>query len=511
MKHWNWKRTLPWLPYVVFGVLIILCYAIVLNAPFLIDDKAGIAKNPAVGKLSSVYKYPVSALRYFILYISYTFGGLNPAAYRVMNILFHFGTVSALYLVVKRLVNQRVALLSAVLFAVHPIATESVTWISAVTYPQYAFFSLLTIYAYVRGKEHRAWTRWSYLFFALALLSSEKAVAVPAILGLIEITYFSFKKNWKQLIPYAVIGGLMALLALSTLSARVQSFQNDYYIRPQYYNPIEHVPYSLTFYSQLVLFPDKLSIYQSELSITIWEFLTRWAAFIVLIVVMISSYAKKKHLFFWLGFFILATAPSLIPLNIVWVVAERYAYLGAAGLIVALSYLLTLALDRKATQTALYTLVFFLVIVLSGRTIVRNMDWTSATNLWTATVQTSPHSSNAHNNLGDVFAQRKDYTNAALEFQRAIELQPGDADPRHNLGIVLTLLGRYDEAIEAYRGALAINPNMVNANQNLGVIYSTKNKQKEALYYLQRAVDLGVRNPSVLKLLEITKQKAQMQ
>lgn len=71
MKSWNWKRISSWMPYLVFGLLIVVCYSIVFNAPFLIDDKAGIAKNPNVGKLSSVYKFPVSALRYFILYISY--------------------------------------------------------------------------------------------------------------------------------------------------------------------------------------------------------------------------------------------------------------------------------------------------------------------------------------------------------------------------------------------------------------------------------------------------------
>jgi len=501
MKNWNWRRLSPWVPYIVFGLLVFVCYVMVLNAPFLIDDKAGIEKNPDVGKLASIYKYPVSALRYFILYISYTFGGLNPFAYRIMNILFHYGTVSVLYLVVKRLVNQRVAFLSAILFAIHPIATESVTWISAVTYPQYAFFSLLTIYAYVRGKEQAVWTRWSYIFFALALLSSEKAVAVPALLGLIEIAYFSFKKNWKRLIPYVVIGGLMAMLALSTLSARIQSFQKDYYIRPQYYNPIEHVPYALSFYAQLVVFPDRLSIYQSELSISIEEFMIRWGFFIALIVAITIFYSKRKHLFFWFSFFIIATAPSLIPLNIVWVVAERYAYLGSAGFIVALSYIIISMLDRKRTKTVLYTLIFFLVIVLLGRTIVRNMDWMSAANLWTATIQTSPHSSNAHNNMGDVYSQRKDYANAAIEFQRAIELQPGDADPRHNLGIVLSLMGRYPEAIDSYLNALQISPNSFRAHQNLGVIYTQMKKYPEAEEHLTKALQYGPPNKAISKML----------
>ena len=133
--------------------------------------------------------------------------------------------------------------------------------------------------------------------------------------------------------------------------------------------------------------------------------------------------------------------------------------------------LLNKALQYKQVQTASYAVVTLIVLVLMGLTILRNVDWLSAENLWTSTIAASPHSSNAHNNMGDVYAQRQDYVNAAREFQRAIELQPGDADPRHNLGIALTILRKYPEAAAAYLGALQIEPTLYKTNQNLGVVY----------------------------------------
>lgn len=489
-------------PYFIFAGLILIAYWNVINAPFLIDDKAGIAENPAVGKFSSIYQYPVSAFRYLVLYISFQIGHYEPFAYRVFNLLFHFGTVSMLYLVTKRLLNRNVALLAGVIFAIHPLLTESVTWISAVTYPQYAFFFMASLYAYMRASDNKRWAAASYVLFLLAMLSSEKAVSLPPVLVFLELSQGTLKKNWKRIVPYAVIMVVMAGFLLTTVGSRIQSFQKNYYIRPQFYNPVEHIPYATTFYAQLFVLPKDLSVYHSELSISIQEFLLRWLVFIIFIVSTITFYSKNPKVFFWLSFFIIAIAPTLVPLNIVWVVAERYAYLSIAGLAVISSIILNLLLKKKMLQTAMYSLITLLIVVLLGLTILRNMDWMSSENLWTSTVASSPHSSNAHNNMGDIYAQRKDYINAAREFKRAIELQPGDADPRHNLGIALTILRRYPEAADAYLGALQIEPTLYKTNQNLGVVYYTLKLYPEAEEYLSRALKYGPPNPAITKLLQ---------
>ena len=490
------------MPLVIFGVLIFLTYLNVLNAPFLVDDKAGILENPLVGKFDSIYKYPSSSLRHALLYISYHVGGLEPFAYRIFNILFHFGTVTMLYLVVKKLINRNVAILAGIIFAIHPLLTESVTWISAVTYPQYSFFFMLTLYSYLRSDVSKRWAVASYVFYLLSMLSSEKAVALPAVIFFLELSRRSLKKNWKRIIPFGVIAMLIGGIILTGVGARVDAFKKDYYIKPQFYNPVEHDPYAITYYAQLFLLPVNLTIYHSELSITVQEFLIRWFFFIALIVSIITSYTKNKNLFFWLSFYIIALAPTLIPLNIVWVVAERYAYLSIAGLAVTTAMLFDFLLKKKKIQTASYAVITLVFFMLMGLAILRNVDWQSAANLWTSSVAASPHSSNAHNNMGDIYAQRKDYAGAIREFQRATELQPGDADPRHNLGIVLTMVGRYQEAADAYLGALQIDPTLYKSNQNLGVVYYRLKKYPESEEHLIKALKYGPPNIEISKLLE---------
>jgi len=204
-------------------------------------------------------------------------------------------------------------------------------------------------------------------------------------------------------------------------------------------------------------------------------------------------------------FYFIAVSPTLIPFNIVWVVAERYVYLGTAGVLVVVAMGLVKLLEKKKLQTVSYAVVMVIILMLMGRTIVRNADWRSDDNLWISTVAVSPNSSNAHNNMGDVYTRRNDYTNAAIEFQRAVELQPGDADPRHNLGIAYTIMRRYPEAIEAYQGALSIDPTLYNTHQNLAVVYYTLKNYKEAEDHLVRALQYGPANPVLSNMLKEVK------
>lgn len=496
------KKYQNFVPITAFLVLIIIGYVNVFHAPFLIDDKDGIVNNKQIGNFGALLSNPRLFIAYFPYYLSFKLGGLTPFYYRFFNILFHFGNTVMLYLIVKRLINFRTAVLTSLIFSVHPLLTESVTWISALSYPQYSFFYLLSIFCYLLGKDDKKWYIASIISAGFAILSAEKAVTLPVVLLAVELAFFSLKDNWKRIVPHFIVVIGFATFYLLNIGSRVAAFQKDYYIKSQYYNPIEHVPYAVTYYIQLFLAPINLTIYHSELSITAWEFLIRWLFFIILIVSIVISFSKSKNLFFWLTFFLLALAPTMIPLNIVWVVAERYAYLSVAGLSVVLGILFNYLLKKKLLKTATYAVFTVVVITLIGLTILRNVDWQSAENLWTSALIASPHSSNAHNNMGDIYAQRNDYVSAARSFKRATELQAGDADPRHNLGIALTILGRYEEAVDAYLGALQIEPTLYKTNQNLGVVYYTLKRYPEAEEYLSKAIKYGPPNPSIEKLLK---------
>ncbi len=489
------------LSFLLFVFVIIIGYGNVLNAPFIIDDKAGIVDSQEIGKFSDLVSRPVLIFAKLPFFIAYNIGGLSPIVFRLFNLAFYTGSVLCLFLIVRRLFNFRQAFFTSLLFAVHPIFIESVTWISAVSYPQYSFFILLTILSYLYGQKSKKWYLASVIFALLSILSSEKAVSLPPILVLLEWVFFSLKKNWKRLIPHVIIVVAIACIYLLNVGGRIQAFQKDYYIAKQYYNPVEHVPYAVTYYAQLLFFPKDLTIYHSELSITIVEFMLRWLFFIIFIVSIVAAYKKSKAYFFWSLFYLIGLAPTLIPLNIVWVVAERYAYFGSIGVMALMGYGITKLSEVKKLQTVFIALTTVVVVALVGRTIIRNADWLSPEALWTSTIQVSPSSSNAHNNMGDVYARRNDYVNAAKEFQIATELQPGDADPRHNLGIALTILKKYPEAIDAYLSALQISPTLYKTHQNLGVVYYTMKKYPEAVDHLSKALQYGPPNPAISKLL----------
>ncbi len=491
--------------YLVLGLitlLVFVCYGGALNAPFIIDDTAGIVNNPNIGKFSWLLATPQAFFANLTFYLAYKIGGLSPIVFRMFNIAFHIGAVFTLYLIIKRLFSLRQAIFTSVLFAIHPIFTESVTWISAMSYPKYSFFFLLTILSYIYGQKNKRWYVASIVFALLSILSSEKAVALPPVLFLLEWVFFSVKNNWKRFVPHTIIIIAIASIYLMGIGARSAAFQKDYYITKQFYNPIEHVPYAVTYYLQLIFFPKDLTVYHSELSITMTEFMIRWAFFIVFIVSIAMTYKKSKSYFFWALFFLITLAPSLIPLNIVWIVAERYVYLGAVGVMALLGYGITKLSEIKKFQTVFIALFTAIILSLIGRTIIRNVDWLSPAALWTSTIQVSPSSSNAHNNMGDVYANRKDWVNAAKEFQAAIVLQPGDADPRHNLGITLTMMGKYEAAVEAYSGALQISPTLYKTHQNLGFVFHKLQNYPEAEYHLVKALEFGPPNPTISEFLK---------
>lgn len=489
-------------PPLLFLLLIIVGYATAFNAPFLVDDKATILNNSDIGSLTHLFSSPVAVFVYLPNFISYKIGGLTPIYYRIFNLLFHFGTATMLYFIVKQLFNPRAALITSILFSIHPILIESVTWISALPYVKYSFFLMFTLLAYIYGKQSKKWYWISIVSALLAILSSEKAVVLPAVIILLECTFFSLKQNWKKIMPHVFVVGSIAFTYVLNIGARIDSFQKDYYISKQFYNPVEHLPYAITYYLQLIFFPKDLTIYHSELSISITEFLIRWLIFIVFVVSLIIFRKKSKAFFFWSSFFVIAISPTLLPLNIVWVVAERYVYLGTVGVIAVFGYGISKLIDMKKYQTITYAVLALIVVTLLGRTIVRNGDWISDVNLWSATIAVSPHSSNAHNNMGDVYANRGDYKNAALEFQRAIELQPGDADPRHNLGIALTILKRYPEAVAAYEGALSIDSTLYKSHQNLGLVYYSLKNYEKAEEHLAKALQFGPPNSTLTDLLK---------
>jgi hypothetical protein len=124
----------------VATLLVAIAYLPILHSEFVLDDVPGILNNPAIGNWNRVFANPFLSFQPLLRFVAFQFAQLEPWPYHLLNILFHYGTVTCLFLVIRTLYNKHAAWVSASIFAIHPILIESVTWISALSYVQYSFF-----------------------------------------------------------------------------------------------------------------------------------------------------------------------------------------------------------------------------------------------------------------------------------------------------------------------------------------------------------------------------------
>jgi tetratricopeptide (TPR) repeat protein len=477
--------------------LVLVTYAGTLNNSFVADDVPGILNNPVITDSRYILATPMMLFKNILYFLLVKFFGRSPTPFHLMNLLFHLGNVWLIYYLVEEIVrDKRTATIAATFVAVHPILTEGVSWISGGQYARYSFFLLLSLALYVRSKEV-LWYYFSIVIFLLALLNSEKAVVFPLILIAYELAFGSVRKTWEKLAPYFILSTIWGVLLLGKVGQRISDVQTTYYQSPQTYSPLVQIPIAITEYLKLIIWPNALTLYHSEMSFTTFEYAVRFIVFLLFVSILIYGYKKNKQIFFWGTFFIISLLPTLTPLGISWVVAERYVYLGAMGVFVLLAIFLQKLLRRIKSEETAYAVLTFIVLLLSIRTIVRNNDWQNQDSLWLAAARTSPSSPQNHNNLGDLYGRRGELERSAAEFKKAIELNPNYADAYHNLGNTYQQMGKPAEAIKSYQKAVELNSNLWQSYQNMAAIYFERGEFTQAEEEMQQAIRANPANANL--------------
>ena len=282
-----------------------------------------------------------------------------------------------------------------------------------------------------------------------------------------------------------------AIFYISQIPDRIEGLVKMNYQHYTVANPLIQIPIAVASYLQLFFWPDKLTLYHSEMFFSWTAYLVMVVVFLGFIVGAIYGYIKNKLIFFWFCFFIICLLPTLTPLGISWIVAERYVYLGSVGIIFFMGYLLMKIIKNKKTETLGYLLFTAVIISLSTRTIIRNIDWKNEDNLWIATGKTSPSDPKTHINLGDVYSRGGDLNRAAEEFIIAIRLNPNYADAYHNLGNTYYRMGKIDDALTVFRRAIVLNPELWQSYQNLAAIYFGRKQYNLAEESQKKAVSIN--------------------
>lgn len=477
----------------VFTVIILCVYANSLGNDFVSDDLPSLVNHPLIDKPEFLFQRPDIIFKNIVFSITYHLGGMKPVYFRIVSIGFHLLNTIILYLLCRKLPNRPAAFWCALVFAVHPIVTEAVVWISAQEYVQYILFFLISLYLYSSGTGNTYYSL-SIFSFILMLATSLKSVPLVLVYPLFDKYILNRRIIWKRISPLLAISGIWIvanLLLFKSAQNRLEYLQDANPDATGLYNPLIQIPAAFSSYIHLFLFPSGLSFYHSDFNYKIPELVIRTAITFLFFALWIFSFFRNHIQFFWYSFLIISLLPFITPLKLAWIVAERYVYPGTMALSVIMINYLYKYLGQKSVKSLLPILLTVYVFILSTRTVIRNNDWKSQDNLWIATAKTQPLEPRVHNNLGDMYTRRQKYDKAISEFTNAVNLNPSYAEAYHNLGRTYYLTGDNRNAVSNLNRALKINPALWQSCQILAAISYGQKDYGSALKYLDQGINIS--------------------
>ncbi len=519
----GWPATNTWAAVAAIVVAGAAAYSNSLHGAFVFDDPVSIAENPSIRSLWRLGEVlsPVERLDYYrpmlnlSLAFSYSVGELDVVPYHLFNVGVHLGASLALFGLLRRSMllcgsdrhlreaSLPVAFVAAILWALHPLQTESVTYVVQRCEAMFGLFCLLTLYGVSRGATSpRAWAWYSGAVAACALGmgSKEGMVVTPVLVLLYDRTFLvrslreAFRSRWRLyaalaltwavLVPMVMVSGLRR----SERTADVHTVWE--YARTQF-GVVVH-------YLRLSVWPDPLCLdYQWPVARSAWE-IAPPAAFIgaLVLAVLCALWRWPRWGFLGAAFF-LTLAPSSSVIPIPDLAFEHRMYLPLASLAVV-AVLGGYSAGRKlisavtslqpAARLASVCLVAGIAAVLGILTYLRNDDYRSELRIWQDTVAKASHNFRAHNNLGRALAQDGRTAEAVVHYQRALEINPDYVETNFNFGLLLVQLARPDEAIPRLEQVLKIRPKDVEAHLNLGVALAQRGRNVEAIGHYQEAL-----------------------
>ncbi len=494
-----------------------------LFGDFVYDDTSQIVDNPWIKDISNIptifskgvwsFQPGIVVSNYYrplmhtVYMLNYYLFGLRPWGFHLVNIFFHCGVSILVFLVVRMLLidnrdpvrraSPSPPFIAALLFTLHPIHTEAVTWIAGLPDVAFTFFYLLSFYLYVRSKSLLS---GRYLFsvvcFAAAAFFKEPALTLPVILFSYDVAFGQAKTHplyyLKRYVAYVIIGAVYIALRIHALGGFAP--QKRYEMLSSCQFAINVFPLFVTYLGKLLL-PLNLNafyVFHPISSIIEWKGALSFLATIVFLILFSMASRRSRTAFLGLVFVTVPLIPVLyIPALGENTFTERYLYLPSAGFVLLLAVLISWS--REKLPGAARALAFTLIIVAglyAVETINRNIVWKNTFNLWSDTVRKSPDSAMAHNNLGIAYFSKGLYDMATEQYLTALTLKPDYAEAHHNLGNIYLSKGLYDMAIERYRTALRLKPGYAEPYYGLGLADLNKGFYDMAIEQFQTALRL---------------------
>ena len=497
----SFERQSRWLPILVFTISLFIFLPTVGNDFVNWDDDRNFLDNPSYRGLSfenlkwmftTFHLGHYHPLTWLTLGLDYVLWGMNPGGYHFTNALLHAATSWLVYLVVLRLLQMLrgkeeptpallfSAALGALLFAIHPLRVESVAWASERRDVLSGLFYVGSVLLYLRG---RLWA--SVGVFAAALLSKVMVASLPIVLLVLDVYPLRRKLNFSLLwskIPYLGLALAAGLFALAQQRTGVAGTFEDIEVEPLLRLTLSL--YGLAFYVWKTVFPFSLApqyVYTSHPHAFDSPLVAGSAAVVAVTIAALLLRKRWPALAAAWACYVVTLLPvlSILRFDPQQYVADHHSYLATLGFAVlaAGGFLILLERPRAGLATACAAVV---TLVLCERTLGQTRVWENSVTLWTHTLNISPFSSLAHNNLGRVLADQGRTDKAVEQFRRAVEIQPNYAHAHYNLGQLLMKQGEPAMAETHFRRAIEKEPRYAEAQTGLGNCLVRQNREAEA-------------------------------
>jgi protein O-mannosyl-transferase len=492
----------------------LLAYHNSFTGAFVFDDILAIRENTSIRRLWPIW-LPLSPphrggltvegrpLINLSLAVNYALGGYNMWGYHALNVTVHILAGLTLFGIVRRTLRQPIlagrfgaaadelAGATAVLWTVHPLQTESVTYIIQRAESVMGLFYFLTLYCFIRGAaalRSRPWYSLSVVACLLGMISKEVMFSAPLIVLLYDRALLSgsFREAWRRRRPlYLALASTWILLGLVTFTSQLPTtlanaqkagLSRWVYLRTQ--------PEVILQYLWLSVWPHPLSLDHA------WPMARTWLsivppATVVVTLLAATAWALTVNSVWGLAgawfFLILAPSSSIIPLH--GAVYEHRMYLSLAAVLSLMVMGLYSVIGRRSL-----TVFALMAVALGVLTWRRNQDYRSEVALWRDAVAKFPNGPFAHYYLGVALGREGRTSEAIHQYELTLRIDPNMAEAHDNLGVALEKAGAIQNAIEHYQQALKVKPFDPQMQYNMGIALRRAGRIDEAIGHYEQAV-----------------------
>ncbi|MCG8430767.1 MAG: tetratricopeptide repeat protein [Candidatus Omnitrophica bacterium] len=503
------KKIIPALPCLLILTLGFCAYANTFSNDFVYDARILIRDNPAIRSWSLLplafssdlgsataapygFYRPMQTVSYMF---DYAFWKLNPRGYHLTNILLHALVAILAYLLLVRISSRpRLSLITALIYVVHPIHTESVTNLAGRSDSLYVLFMLLAFLCYLRYASKREWPflLLMLLSYWLSLLSKEQALIFPVLL-LAYHAVFRKPVNGSSFMNLV----LLCIIFILLRSSFIIQVSRISFTDPPLLMRLPGFFAAVTAYVRLLLVPVNFCLDYGRRAF----FFSHPSVLAGVCITAIAGYTAVRNrnrmpvLSLAIAWFFVCLLPvSNLVVPLVSYMRIHYLYLSSMGFFLCIAYGILSLLGRlKRGRLYVALIIVPCLVFLTGRTFFENRFWRDPITFYERLLQMPGLRQHAsfYNDLGVAYHEAGRSAQALEAYRRALEIDPRLDEPYHNLGVIYLQEGREKQALPFFHKAISINGHHVDAHLNIGNIHFARGDYGRAQRYYLRAIELN--------------------